>query len=286
MALQAFFDASGKDKDPVLTVAGYFADDRVCEDVENDWNRATDGKVFHLADFGTKYCKLGSSKWTKTDRVEFLKRLGRTINRQGVFVVSASAEISEYMSFLKLASHAHVFGPAYSGLAQICVHMTERALIVHNRSHEKVAYTFEKGEREHELAKTLTEYENRQREMKDLRSHRFQPKNITLLQPADLIAGTVQHVLLRATSAIKCLDNGRVCTSLHNFERYFSKDGVTAAVLPAFDGTLLRVVANKPLFKSLDSITDELVQRKPEVLNKRLKQTRNQGKRRKPSASD
>jgi hypothetical protein len=280
MALQAFFDASGKENDdPVLTVAGYFADDKECEAVENDWGTATGGRVFHLADFGTEYCKLGSMGWTKAERVAFLQRLGGIINRPRVFMASASAEVSQYASFLRVASHAHVFGPAYSGLAQICIHMTERALRAHNLFREKVAYAFEKGEREHELAKTLTEYGKPKGGLRKLRSHRFLPKDTTLLQPADLIAGTVQHVLLRAHAAVRCLDNGRVCTSLHNFERYYSKDGVSAAVLAAYDGIMLRIVANKPLFASLDALTEEMSQRNPAILNKRLKQSRNQGKR-------
>jgi hypothetical protein len=235
--------------------------------------------VFHLCDFGTKKCQLGSREWDRDTRTAFLKRLGQIINREGVSIISASAEMSKYAAFIQAASHAHVFGPAYSGLAQLCAHLTERTLLVENRFREKTAYAFEKGSREHELAKMLVEYEERTGELRDTRSHHFLPKSTTLLQPADLIAGTVQHVLLRAYAAIKCLDNGRVCTSLHNFERYFSGKEATEFIIPPLGSRLLRIVANRSLFGRFDLLTEESLQRKPDILDKRLKQTRNQGKR-------
>lgn len=282
MALRAFFDGAGKaEHDPVLTVGGYFAEEGVCAAIEKDWLAATGGKVFHLADFGTQACKLGSMNWTKDDRVALLRRLGAIVNREGVCIISASVEVSEYAVFLHTATYTDIFGPAYSALAQLCTHTTERTLQIQNRFREKMAYTFEKGDRQHEIAKTVNDYERRNAEFRELRSLVFLPKSTPLLQPADLIAGTVQHVLLRAIAAVKCLDNGRPFTALHNFERYFSKDGVTASVIPPYDGMLLRYVANKPVFTNLDLITAHFEERKPEVVHKRLKQFRNQGKRKK-----
>ena len=278
----AFFDGAGKEEaDPVITVAGYFADHGICKAIETDWLAATGRKVFHLADFGTPACKLGSASWGKPQKVAFLKRLGGIVNREGVYIIGAAVEVSEYAKFLGTAKYAQIFGPAYSACAQLCTHTTEEFLLRQNRLHEKVAYTFEKGDRQHEIAKTVNDYEKRNKKICDLRSLSFLPKPTPLLQPADLIAGTMQHVLLRAFGAIGCLDNGRAFTELYNFERYFSKDGVTASVIPPFNGRILRYVANRPVFTNLDLITEHFEERKPEVVHKRLKQFRNQGKRKK-----
>jgi len=280
MSLRAFYDGAGKKSDPILTVGGYFADDEVCEAIEADWLKATGGKVFHLADFGTQYCELGSHTWTKDERRNFLKMLGVIVNRQDVYIISASAEMSEYAAFLSAASYAKIFGPAYSGLASLCADTTERTLLKFNRLSEKMVYTFEKGEREHELVQTLNDFERRRpQQQRDLRSHLFMPKSTPLLQPADLIAGTVQHVLLRAQADGAQLDNGRICTKIDEFEKYYSKDGVTAAVIPPYNGTMLRFVANRILFHQLDWLTSQLERARPEVLRKRMKQSNNQGKR-------
>ena len=276
----AFFDGAGKEEvNPVITVAGYFAYDEVCEAIESDWLAATGGKVFHLADFGTPVCQLGSAEWGNDDKITFLKRLGAIVNRDGVCMIGAAVEVSEYAKFIGATKYNDIFGPAYSACAQLCTHTTETVLLGESRLQEKVAYTFEKGDRQHEIAKTVNDYEKRNKEVRDLRSLAFMPKSTPLLQPADLIAGTMQHVLLRAFAAIRCLDNGRPFTPLHNFERYFSKNGVDASVIQTFDGRILRYVANKPVFNNLDLVTAHLEERKPEVVHKRLKQYRNQGKR-------
>jgi hypothetical protein len=278
---KAFFDGAGKETGPVLTVGGYFAGDKVCEAIEKDWLDATGGRVFHLADFGTVDCELGSVGWSNDEKVEFLKKLGKIINREGVYIISVSLEVSEYAAFLKVAQYKEIFGPAYSALAQLCTHTTERTLYTENRAMEKVAYTFEKGERQHEVSKAISDYEERNHDVADYRTLSFLPKKTPLLQPADLIAGTVQHVLLGAYSALRCLDNGHLFTRVDNFEHHYSKNGVTAAVIPPYNGRLLRYVVNKPLFANFDLITAHLEERKPEAVHKHMKQFRNQGKRKK-----
>jgi hypothetical protein len=275
----AFFDGSGKLSDGVMTVGGYLASDQACEAIERDWKAVTGGKVFHLADFGTEYCELGSNDWSKGERRDFLKKLGGIVNHNGAYVISASVELSQYAAFVGAASYSAVFGPAYSALAQLCTHVVERTLFVENRLDEAVAYVFEKGDRQHEIAQTIGDYERRFKVESDLRSLHFLPKRTTFLQPSDLIAGTAQHVFARAMKALGSLDNGMNFTRLDTFDRYFSKDGVTASVIPPYNGRILRFVANRPLFSNLDAITVDLGLRKPEVIRKRLKQSRNQGKR-------
>lgn len=103
-----------------------------------------------------------------------------------------------------------------------------------------------------------------------------------LLQASDLIAGSVQKLLLQAVEAVKCLDNGRAFTPIHTFERYYSKDGVTASVLPSASCEW-RSVVNKHAFGKLDSVTDDALSKYPGILDGRFKSKTNQGKSKKGS---
>jgi hypothetical protein len=148
---------------------------------------------------------------------------------------------------------------------------------------EKIAYIFEQGERAHELLKFFLDIEKKRgKAFWGLRSHHFPGKECVLLQASDLIAGSVQKLLLQASEAVKCLDNGEAFTPIHNFEHYYSKDGVTASVLPSVSSKF-RSVVNKPVFGRIDSITDEALAKYPDILDGRLKSKTNQGKRNKGS---
>lgn len=154
LTMKAAYDGSGKEKDhPVITVAGFFADETICDDIESDWLRATGGKVFHYRTFNTNKCELGSREWNDNQRTAFLKRLGGIVNRNGVEIVSHSVEVSEYKAYLSATKYADVLGPAYSALAQLCCYATEILLQNSGRMREKIAYIFEQGERAHELMK-------------------------------------------------------------------------------------------------------------------------------------
>ena len=84
--LGGYFDASGKEGDhPIVTVGGFLATAKNCELIERDWEKATGGKLFHLVEFGTKDCKLGSHAWNREKRAGFLRRLTGIVNRPGCF---------------------------------------------------------------------------------------------------------------------------------------------------------------------------------------------------------
>jgi hypothetical protein len=100
-SIKVYSDGAGKEKDhPVITVGGFLADETICAEIQREWEIATGGRVFHLADFGTPYCQLGSCKWPETHRVDFLKRLAAIVNRNGVQILSASLEIQPYNEIL------------------------------------------------------------------------------------------------------------------------------------------------------------------------------------------
>jgi hypothetical protein len=281
LLIKVAFDGSGKEEThPVITVAGFAAEDRICGNVERDWGQLTDGKVFHFTDFGTPSCKLGSNAWTRKKQISFLKQLGAIVNRKGVSIISGSVETAEYQRFLASAALGDIIGPAYSGLASVCVSMTEMELAEKGRFKEKVAYIFEKGEREHELAQTLNDFEKkRSYEFRQLRSHHFLGKDSVLLQPADLIAGVVQQLVLRAFDAVRTLSNGLPVTHLHELARFYSGDGVTASVIPFRKEFSYRVVVNRPAFEHIDERAVLALKEHPTILSSRLKGKRNQGRR-------
>lgn len=282
MPLKAVFDGSGKEEShPVITVGGFMADEELCRTIEEEWLRATGGKVFHFTDFGTKACKLGSQGWTADERHSFLIRLARIIRREGVDIICHAVEVSEYRKFLEKATYPEIYGPAYSTLAMLCVYNAETILRNQAKPLEKVAFIFEKGEREHELAFTLTELDKRLPQ-RDLRSHHFLPKDTAILQPADMVAGVVQRMILRAYAGLKCLDNGMGFTPLQNFARHF--DTLTTATLPG-NATVFRSVVNIAALRELNAITRFAISKNPGVIQRRMKAKVNQGRKSKEHAN-
>ncbi len=274
MAIRVYCDGAGKeDAHLVITIGGFLADADLCKQIEDDWLRATGGNPFHLADFGTKACKLGSHSWGNTRKVDFLKRLAAIVNREGVHILSATIEVKPYNEMLDNSPHAHVNGPVFSGCGQSSVALAEFLLLKDGLRGERVHYVFEKRDREHEIVKMLKEWEDSGNTyFGKLRSHGFMPKETTLLQPADLIAGTVQHCFLAAHKALPCLDNGLSRTPLNNYERYYSRNGVTAAVVSGHDREGCWAI-NPLTFSVLDRLSTDFFARHPEVLVKRLKQS-------------
>ena len=274
VALRVYLDGAGKEEaNPVITVGGFLADSDLCVQIADQWNDATGGRVFHLTDFGTKSCKLGSRDWTQAERTAFLMRLAAIVNQPGVYVVSASLEVAAFNTVLYGAAHPQELGPASSGCAYITVLNVETLLRNEQRQRQEVSYVFEKGDREHEITKTFADWDKKNSELKDMRSHAFLPKKTTLLQPADLVAGMVQRCVLSAfnTHPTVGLDNGLARTRLQTFDRNYSPDGVTAAVVTGHDTTKCWVM-NAKSFTFLDKIGKDFFERNPAELRKRLKQ--------------
>jgi hypothetical protein len=272
--IRIYCDGTGKEKaHPVITIGGFLADEAICGEIEEEWKAATGGRVFHLADFGTPYCKLGSGNWSEREKVDFLKRLAAIVNRQGVQILSASLEVEPYNEMLTKSPHAHVNGPAFSGCGQAYIINAEYLLMKDGRRKQKVGFFFEKGDREHEISKMMQDWnDSKTSEYGKLRSHGFYPKGTTLLQTADLIAGVIQPCVLAAHKALPCLDNGLSRTSLHNYERYYSRNGVTAAVVSGHDRERCWVI-NPLTFTEMDRSSTAFFDRHPEVLRKRLKRS-------------
>ncbi len=241
MPIKPNFDGSGTDESPVLTVGGYFASDQICSDIETEWNSAlidagmteADGTVgvFHLATFGGPWCKYGTGAWSIEKRVELIKHLARIVNRSGNHIVSFSVEKSQYQDFVDNTANKPVWGPCFSGCALMAFSFTELTLDQQHLASENVAYAFEKGDRQHELNHAFMEYDANQPGWDNLRSLTFMPKKAALLQAADLIAGKIQEVLMRANDAIHSLDNGLMLTPLNRFKRYYSHDGTTEEIM-------------------------------------------------------
>lgn len=282
VSLRVYFDGSGKEEsNPVITVAGFFADAKLCETIEDEWEIATGGRVFHLTDFGTQSCKLGSGKWGAAKRVDFLKRLAAIVNRPNCRIVSASIEVAPYLEFIARSPHAHVNGPAFSGCAQSCVVIAELLIDALGMRKERVSYVFERGDRQHEIAKMFDDWVDTKSELSSLRGLSFEPKQVTLLQPADLIAGMVQKCVLSAHSALPCLEGGKSRTKLNVYEHHYSLDGVTSAVVSGHDTEGCWII-NPKTFAVLDKTSTDFFERHPNVLKKRLRQAPYKPKTKRP----
>lgn len=285
MGIKAYFDCSGHQDSKVLTVGGYFSWDEVCQQIEKDWNAALlqegycepDGSpgVFHLTDFGSPYCKYGTSKWDiEKKRVPLLKKLAQIVNRQDNHIVSFSIETSQYKAFLAQSPHPQIYGPSYfSGCALMAFVFVEVQIEMAGFSKESVTYVFEKGDRQHEMNQVFQEYVAGHPELDDLRSIDFQPKQLPTLQGADLTAGKINEVLVRADSALGFLDSGSPLTPVSRFERYYSFDGTSEALMK--DGAALAFhncyVANKSHFHAADAAMMAVILNNPAVLERRMK---------------
>lgn len=271
VSLRVYFDGAGKEEaNPVITVGGFMADPTVCESIEQDWEAATEGKVFHLTDFGTPQCKLGSQSWTTESRVNFLKRLAAIVNRPDCYVMSVSVEIAQVNKVLMEANFPNEIGPVFSACAYAAILNTEGYLLNENRIEQEVHYVFEKGDREHEIAITFADFAEKTSKLRGLRGYSFLPKRTVLLQPADLIAGVVQRCAIRAFASFPSLDNGIARTRLNTFERHYSLDGVTSAVVGGHDQKHCWI-ANAQSFEFLDGVATRFFKRRPEQLPKRMK---------------
>jgi uncharacterized protein DUF3800 len=271
--LRVYFDGSGHEgSSSVITVGGFMAESSICEEIEQDWEKVTGGRLFHLKDFGTNHCKLGSRSWTKEEQSTFLKRLAGIVNRSGVYIISASLEVDAFNKTLSDAIHPGEIGPAFSGCAYAAFAFVENVLMREKRERQKVNYVFEKGDREHEISNTFRDLDDRTSTLRNLRGHSFEPKATTLLQAADLVAGIIERCLVNAHSALPNLENGLSRTPLNNFEHYYSDDGVTAAVVSGHDSEHCWV-ANPPMFQQIDKTAKEFLDKRPAYAKKRAKRT-------------
>ena len=146
--------------------------------------------------------------------------------------------------------------------------------------HEKVAYIFEKGDRQHEIDRVFIGFEKDHPQLAKKRSISFFPKSTWLLQPADLIAGKIQELLLRAHSKLGFLDNGDRLTHIDSFGRYNSLDGTTEALLKT-KALHFCFVANRKHYEDADMLIARIFSKRPIVKNFFEKQFANQGKRKK-----
>jgi hypothetical protein len=271
VALRVYFDGSGGDEHPVITVGGFLAETSICEDIERDWEAATGNRLFHLKTFGTPKCELGSHSWAESQRAEFLKRLAGIVNRTGCSIISASIELESFNKAIRGIPHPHEIGPAFSFCAYAAVVDVEVLLTKWDLDKEKVHYVFEKGDREHEIANVFADWDAKNSRLYGLRGHGFEPKKTTtLLQPADLIAGIVQRCVIRSHEAFPCLDNGLARTQLQTFDRHYSSDGVTAAVVSGHDHDKCWIF-NASNVQFLGGISQRFFNRNPGQLSKRKK---------------
>ncbi|MGB8114769.1 MAG: hypothetical protein WCF22_13400, partial [Candidatus Sulfotelmatobacter sp.] len=207
--------------------------------------------------------------------------LGRIVNRPGVNIISSSLEVAPFNEFLAETENPQEVGPAFSACAYAGIACSEFILLTDGRQSLKVKYVFEKGDREHEIANAFADLEKNDSNFFGLRAHGFQPKQTTtLLQPADLIAGMIQRCLITAHRSFRSLDNGLGFVRLNTFERYYSSDGVTAALVAGHD-TKTCYIHNARAFMYMNEMSTEFFKQNPGQLEKRKKRLTFKPKKRK-----
>jgi len=278
MILKVYFDGSGKDTDSVLTVGGYVASDRDCGVIEREWLKATKGRVFRLADFGRRACQLGSYDWGPSKRAAFLDRLARIVTEGKAHIVSLSIEVEPYRSSLETDTSRLIFSTPFSGCAQAVLSIVETLADNAGVNYSDIAYVFEKGEREHEMHFSFDELQKEHPEYQERRSLSFLPKKTTLLQPADLIAGTIQRMLLRVRAKLGTLDNGHELTPLLQLQNDYLPDPIGRIIVHEAAAQSC-CIANKSFFAGCNSDFQRVIRQHPYILDKREKPIRNQGRR-------
>jgi len=283
VVIKSYFDGSGDNESKVVTVGGFSASDDICSKIENEWNNALveagycepNGApgIFHLTDFGTKHCKYRTGEWDiKQKRVPLIKRLSSIVNQKGNLIVSFSVEADQFRSFYEDSPNKDIYGPEYFGaLAINAFAFVESAIDGLNISQTPAAYVFERGDREHEMHHAFDEYVSIHPELNNLRGLSFEPKILPLLQAADLVSGKISEVLERAKGTLGFLDSGAEMTFVENFERYYSFDGTSQALMVNNDQTAAHFcrVLNKSHLDNGDKRLFPVIWSHPQVLAKR-----------------
>lgn len=272
MAIRVYSDKAGdEDSNKIITVGGYMADSELCEKMEKEWEEATGGKVFHLTDFGTKYCLLGSGDWPAPDRNDFLRRLAGIVNRDGVTIFSASLREDSFYKAIHRVKYPGEVGPMFSACAYWNMSFTEMRLMMLGTFGDKVRYTFEKGDREHEVTNVFKDIEKNDSRRSGKRSYGFEPKETTLLQPADFVAGTVQRCVVKGFDAIPLLNDIGANLPLRQLNAYYDSGGITLALVSEHDRDGCRILTEKSI-SDLGMVSDFGLRTLPtELVEKRKK---------------
>jgi hypothetical protein len=271
VAIRVHSDKAGDEgSDKIITVGGYMADSELCEEIEDEWEEATGRRVFHLADFGTRYCLMGSGEWPVPTRNEFLKRLAGIINRDGVTVFSGSLRTEDFYKAIHAVKFPGEVGPMFSACAYWNMAFTEMRLTLLGKFSEKVRYVFEKGDREHEITNIFRDIEKNDDRRFGKRGYGFEPKETTLLQPADFIAGTIQRCVLRGRDAISLLDDIGGHIELRKLSAYYDSGGVTLALVSEYDRDGCRILTSNSI-RDLGMVSDYGLRMLPERLVEKRK---------------
>jgi hypothetical protein len=282
VAIRANFDGSGKNESATVTVGGIVLWEDLCSPLEAAWNEVLvsegycerDGTpgVFHLADFGTPYCHYGTGQWDiKEKRIPFLKKLVALANRKHHCILSFSVDNEQFGKFLSETPNKVIYGPEYFSAAALMIFVYVEVVLERIKK-TAIAYFFEHGDRQHELKHSYDEYISFHPELDDYRSLHFVSKKTPLLQMSDLIAGKVNEVAERAVKALGFIDGGGPMTPLSNFERYYSYDGTTQALLED-GGEFARhdcYVLNRTHFDLGDKRIMGVIWNNPKIIQRRI----------------
>jgi len=153
-----------------------------------------------------------------------------------------------------MTDYPEEIGPPFSACAYANMAHTEFQLMSKGLHVEKVRYVFEKGDREHEIINVFKDVEKHHDRHFGPRGHGFEPKETTLLQPADLIAGTIQRCLVKGCDAIPLVDEGIGYVRLSALSSFYDSAGVTCAVVLGHDKEGCKILTGDSI-KQLDMVS-------------------------------
>ena len=277
-------DASGDESKPVIAIGGWLASDQMWGSIEREWEAAgvgPDGRIpyLHMKDFGTHNCPFGTAAWSQQQRDDLLRSLANILQTRASHCFVIAIETSVYRQFLSQCKHPKVIGPPYSGCAQnALVYVEEWA---EERGYlGDIAYVFENGDRKHELLHAYDEVQRHvQQRFRGTRSISFLGKETVALQAADLVAYEAYDAL---TIALAKTGHLRGELDLDLTPIYAYKELFTPLQQLLFDHKRFAqncFVVYLKYWLRTDAKIDALAQTHPSILNRRLKSSRNQGKR-------
>jgi hypothetical protein len=190
----AYFDESGKDNSPLLTVAGYVATAKQWAEFAREWDEALkkEGvKIFHMKDFENGYGEFTKEKgWTKERKISFQSKLIGIIKRRMNFGVYTSVDIPAYEELITGWRRTRN-GTPYHFCLTVCFTNISFWQQKYERK-EPIAYVIEHGAGfNHEINKAFqaTFADEIRRQMFRLGSLTFETKDRAIqLQAADMLA--------------------------------------------------------------------------------------------------
>lgn len=127
--LRTYFDASVKQNQPLVAVAGYIATVNQWEKFECDWRLTLahhNAPYMHMREICSQSKKSPFAKWGENKRATFLKDMSDVINSNLLHSFGAAVSVDDYNEASKLYNIYGMAGYAYSLCARACAAQVQK----------------------------------------------------------------------------------------------------------------------------------------------------------------